>query len=358
MHNIGVGARRVEAAEIDHWIQTVLNTAGLDEPARGPLAEQMVTSDLLGHRTHGVGLLPMYLERLKSGEIRKHSELRELSSRPAASGWDAQGSVGAWALKEIRPKMITAAKTYGQCSATLARVSHLGNLQAHMLPYIEAGLVVLMTTTTPAVRSVAAPGGATPVTTTNPLAMGVPTNGTPILVDTTTSVASNSYFMSLRKNGELAPENWLRDGAGRPTRDPNALVDKESPGTIESLGAPDAPHKGFSLGLISEVFSLGLSGWGRAQGSETKLSSVFLMVCDVEAFGGLAHFMDEMDLLQKSIRESTPAPGGSAPRSPGTRALAARTAQLRDGITYTERDVEQFELISHEHGVRPPSLLA
>jgi len=349
--------KRIEVDELNRWIQAVLSNACLEEPAREPLSEQMITSDLLGHRTHGVGLLAMYLERLESGEIRKHSELRELSSRPAAAGWDAQGSVGAWALKEIREKVIKGAKTYGQYSATIARVSHLGNLQAHMLPYVEAGLVVLMTTTTPAVRSVAAPGGATPVTTTNPLAMGVPTNGTPILVDTTTSVASNSYFTSLRKNDEMAPENWLRDGAGCPTRDPKTLVDKVSPGSIESLGAPDASHKGFSLGLISEVFSLGLSGWGRSQGSDVRLSSVFLMACDIEAFGGGAHFMKEMNLLQKSIYESKPAPGGSAPRSPGARALATRTAQLRDGIAYTERDVEQFELISREYNVQSPKFL-
>lgn len=343
----------IPASEVEDWLSLMMEAAGLDERGRRPLARQMVEADLLGHHTHGAALLKMYLQRLANGQMNTASQRTLIASRPAVQAWDLNGSVGAWALDELTPWLLDAVETFGQSALTLARSSHIGNLQAHMLPFVEKGLLVLLSTTTPSVRSVAPPGGTVAVTTTNPIAFGAPTRGLPILVDTTTSIASNNYFRTLASKGLQAPDDWLRDPHGNPTTDPNTLA-QSPPGSIETLGAPDAAHKGFALGLMSEVFALALSGWGRVRASDRSCSSVYLTIIDPAAFGGEGVFLDEVDALVRSIHASNGQDSSVTPRVPGERAMLARKHQMTNGIEFPAHIWESMSSLSADYGIKFP----
>src|SRR5262249_38103290 len=107
-------------------------------------------------------------------------------------------------------------------------------------------------------RNVAPPGGTTARIGTNPLCLGVPTTGDPIILDIGTSVVAEGKVRVCFNKGVQTPEGWLLDAAGRATTDPGVLY-REPKGTIRALGG-DQSYKGFGIGLLLDMFTGGLSG--------------------------------------------------------------------------------------------------
>jgi LDH2 family malate/lactate/ureidoglycolate dehydrogenase len=250
-------------------------------------------------------------------------------------------------------QLLERAPKHGMASGTIANCSHIGCLQAYLLPFTQAGLMVMISATNPGIFSVAPFGGIDPVLTTNPIAFGLPTSGTPMLVDMSTSVASNALFNGYAARGEKLPGQWLLDAAGNPTDDPKALTAKP-PGTILPLGGLDFGYKGFGLGLVVEALSLALPGHGRAQKPDAFGQGVFIQVTDPAAFSGRAHYLKEMDHLAALCRASRPRPGTKGVRVPGERALASMAEQNEKGVKVSEEALKRLAPWLEKTGVALP----
>ncbi len=107
-------------------------------------------------------------------------------------------------------------------------------------------------------RRVAPPGGKSPRLGTNPLAIGAPAPGGPLILDFGTSATAEGKVRVKRIAGQLCPDGWLLDSEGQPTNDPNLLYGNP-PGSIRPMGG-DQAYKGFGLGLMVEIFAGALSG--------------------------------------------------------------------------------------------------
>ena len=93
-------------------------------------------------------------------------------------------------------------------------------------------------------------GGSRPVMTPNPMAIGIPTDGDPILIDISASITTNGLSNRLARRGQAGAAAWYVDADGRPTDDP-AVINTNPPGAILPIGGLDHGHKGYGLGLIS-----------------------------------------------------------------------------------------------------------
>lgn len=334
---------RVEAPTLNEWLSQTLLHTGLDSLGAQSLAEQMVTADLLGRSSHGSALLPTYLGSIESGSISKTSTWTLVNDRDGSILIDLHHSVGAVGLLELQTLLVEKAKNSGIAMGAIRNASHIGALQVHLLPYIERDLVVLVSATNPAYRSMAHPEGKRPVTTSNPIAFGAPGSSKPILVDISATTQSNSYFQALHARGLRAPGPWLKDSEGRTTDEPSVLLE-EPPGTVLPIGAPDLAYKGFAVSLFAEIFALALSGGGRTNVHAPDSESVFVMVIDPEAVGGLAFLHDEIDALLETTRESG-AVGDHEPRLPGERALQMRKEQNALGIELPVNVIRELEAV-------------
>ena len=101
-------------------------------------------------------------------------------------------------------------------------------------------------------------GGIAPRLGTNPLAIGVPDAGGPLILDFGTSATAEGKVRVKKIAGQLCPDGWLLDSDGEPTNDPNKLY-ADPPGTILPMGG-DQAYKGFGLALMVEIFAGALSG--------------------------------------------------------------------------------------------------
>jgi L-lactate dehydrogenase len=295
------------------------------------VAEVLVAADMMGHRTHGLALLPTYLEELARGGMTISGDYRVERDVGAALFIDACRLPGAYVLRDILRKMVDRSAAHPVVTASIGNCFHIGALQPYLEIATGAGLLCLLTATDPAIASVAPFGGLDPVITSNPIAFGIPTSGDPILIDFCTSVISNAVVRTHLAAGQQLPGDWLIDGHGQPTRDP-AAVTASPPGTILPIGGTDFGYKGFALGLMVEAMALALSGYGRTGDHRLFGEGVFVQVINPDYFSGTDFFKREMDgLAARSTGSRVPA-GADRVRLPGERALASRASSVVRGI--------------------------
>ena len=343
---------RYAVDDLAEFATVLLENAGVDREKARPMTARMLDGDLLGHRTHGLWFLSAYLERLRGEHIKGTGELGIVLDEPTAVAWQGNRLPGAWVMEKATALILQRIRDHAIVTVTIADCSHIGCLQSYLLPFTEQGLLVVLNATNPGVASVAAPGGSRPVITSNPMAMGIPSHGQPILIDQSTSVASNALFQSFASRGERLPGQWVIDADGVPSDDPRVLSG-DPPGTIQPLGQSDFGYKGFGFGLMCEALSLALPGYGRRRQPDRFGQGVFLQVIDPARFSEESAFLDEMDYLIESVRSDSGA-GGSVPRLPGQRALALRSEQLEHGIVLPQEVLDRIAPWAEEAGIKMP----
>ncbi len=327
-----LAVHQVPAAAARRDASALLQAAGLAGEVASCVAAKLVESDLLGHATHGLANLPMYLERVQSGAIATDGDIGIVSDTGATFAWQANRLAGAWVLERAVQQALERGAQHPVVTVTIANCSHVGSLQTYLESIAHESRLALLMVSDPSFASVAPFGGVDAAITTNPFAAGIPTRGDPILIDQCTSVASNSFIMQCAAAGKTLPGAWLIDACGRPTDDPRALL--AQPGaTISPLGGAEFGYKGFAFGLVVEAFALALSGYGRRNAPTRGGQGVFLQIIDPAAFAGRDAFLDETTELVRRCKSSQLAPGHSEIRLPGERALREKARQLNEGLT-------------------------
>lgn len=190
---------------------------------------------------------------------------------------------------------------------------------------------MMLASSDPSVQSVAPFGGTRALFTPNPIALGIPTSTTPILIDISSSITTNAMSARYHQNGQLFDELWMIDAQGNATHDPGVLF-ADPPGTILPLGGLSAGHKGFGMALMIEALTGGLAGFGRADPHEGWGATVFMTLHDPAAFGGIEAFQRQMAWLSDACRSNPPRVMDDPVRLPGDRAMARRAEQLAHGV--------------------------
>jgi len=322
---------RFDAGDLLQFARSLLEAAGLASDIASTVAQTLLEGDLLGHDTHGLQLLGAYLRELDTGAMRRAGAPRVLAERSVVATWDGERLPGPWLVRQAIQWAAPRAKTHGQASVVIRRSHHIACLAAYLEQPARDGLVILVSSSDPAVASVAPFGGTTAVFTPNPIAAGFPTDSDPVMIDISASVTTNGMTARLRDSGEPGRHAWWLDAQGSPTRDPSVLF-ANPPGTILPLGGLDTGHKGYGLALLIEALTGGLAGHGRADPAEGWGATVHVQLFDPDAFAGLDAFRRQTEHIARACRQS-PAPAGGQPvRLPGERGLARKREQLERGV--------------------------
>jgi L-lactate dehydrogenase len=324
-------APRFDAADLVRAATELFARAGLDAEKARIVAEVLVEGDLMGHDTHGLAQLAPYLDAALSGGMTATGEPELVAEAPAAETWDGRKLPGPWLVTRAAERASARARETGTYAVAIRRSHHIACLAAYLPPIVARGQMLVVASSDPATASVAPPGGTRRVITPNPIAAGWPTPAGPVLIDISMSVTTNGMTARRRAEGRMFDHDWLLDGEGRPSRDPEVFW-ADPPGTILPLGGVEAGHKGFALGLMVEALTSALAGHGRADAPGGWGASVLVLVLDPARFGGVPAFTRETGWLADAVRGNPPVAGGAAPRLPGERALARRAEQLAHGV--------------------------
>jgi LDH2 family malate/lactate/ureidoglycolate dehydrogenase len=323
---------RYAAADLIALSTALFRGAGLPGPRARVLAEVFLEADLLGFTTHGMNRVPHNLRWLVEGESRAEGEPTVLADRGNLFNWDANFLPGPWAVHRALDVALERVPEHGVVTATLRRSQHIACLAAYLPRVVEAGYAVLMTCSTPSENTVSAFGGIDPVFSANPIAMAAPGEEFPLLFDISMSITAGGYVARAAREGRQLPEPCLKDADGNITTDPAALG---GGGSIMPIGGAQHGYKGAALSILTEVLSMALGGYGRADAAavdDGEANSVFLQVIDPGAFTSLASFKAQLTALQRLCEGSAVSEGAPPVRFPGRRAWESRRRQLAEGV--------------------------
>jgi LDH2 family malate/lactate/ureidoglycolate dehydrogenase len=346
---------RYRAGDLIEYATSLFAAAGCDGDKPRTIAAGLVEADLLGHTTHGLQLAPVYLGDLESGGMTARGEPDVVADRGAAVTCDGKRLPGVWLTTKAVELAVDRAPTYGVATVVIRRSHHIGCLAAFLQRATDRGLMIQIASSDPAVAGVAPFGGRKAVFTPDPLAVGIPTDGDPILIDISASITTNGMTNRLRREGKRFPGRWALDAEGNPTDDPNALF-TDPPGTLLPVGGVDHGHKGYGLALLVEALTQGLGGFGRADPQSGWGASVFVQVTDPSAFGGGSEaFRRQTGWLAATCRSCPPVPGVDAVRVPGQRGLELKRRALADGVALYPGILAALEPFAQKFGVTPPA---
>lgn len=311
----------------------LFNRAGIDDAMSVVMARKLVDADMFGHTTHGLAHVSPYLRTIAEGSVAKSGEPTVVTDSDAITVWDGNQLPGIWVTCRAIDNATAKAQQHGVGIVVVRRSFHIACLATYLLDVARQGRMIILCCSDPWVKatSVAPFGGTRGTHTPNPIAVGIPTRGDPIMYDSSVSLTTNAMVNRKRSNGEPMPGKWLLDGHGQPTDDPN-VIEADPPGTVLPLGGIEHGYKGFGLALMVEALTQALSGFGRDNAPEVWGASIFVQIIDPQHFAGHDAFVQVSDWFAECCRANPPAPGHDRVRLPGERALALYREAERDGV--------------------------
>ncbi len=340
-------------ADLVSFAAALFERAGMEPEKAQTTAALLVQADCMGHTTHGLALAPAYLRDLEAGKLRGVGDPEVVSDRPGAVLWDGGYLPGLWLTARAVDLGLARVRQQGVVVVSIRRSHHIGCLAVFLARATSAGCLAIVSCSDPSVASVAPYGGQTAVYTPNPIAIGIPTDSDPILIDISASVTTNGYTGRLHREGKKLEHDWLLDGAGNPSNDP-AVLFTDPPGTILPTGGLDHGHKGYGLALTVEALTQALSGHGRADAPSQWGASTYVQIVDPEAFGGSVAFLRQSSWLAAACRASLPRPGMPPVRLPGEGAAVKARAAAKDGVALYPAILDGLSPWAEKFGVTPP----
>lgn len=344
---------RFSADGLVDFTRRLFQACGLDADKAGVCAAILVEADLLGRVTHGLNLAGPYLKDLDAGKMAAGGDYEVVRDKGAVAVWDGRYLPGPWLTRRAIDAAAAKAREFGTGMVTLRRSHHIGCLASYLEAPAREGLVVEVSCVDPSIAAVPAHGGLEPIFTPDPIAAGIPAAGDPIMIDLSASTTAMGTAALYRRRGDLLPGDWLQDAEGNPTNDPNVLTG-DAPGAILPAGGMDHGHKGYSLALILETFTQGLSGLGRIDKVTAWGAATQVRVTDPEFFCGVREFRRQSQHIIELCRNLTPRDPDRPVRLPGQSGLARKRRNLKDGAPLSEGILNQLREWSDKLGVRMP----
>jgi LDH2 family malate/lactate/ureidoglycolate dehydrogenase len=187
-------------------------------------ADFMVRTDLRGVDSHGIGMLPKYVEWTDLGFIDPAAEPTLVRDDLATGLVDGQKGLGHPASAMAMELAIAKAATFGMGIVAVRNSNHFGACANYSMMALERGMIGLAFTNSPFV-AMAPTFGRKPMMGTNPISVAAPSKSRePYVLDmATTTVAVGKLSIAVRWDKPI-PEGWGLDEQARPTSDPKKVL--------------------------------------------------------------------------------------------------------------------------------------
>ena len=325
---------------------SIFQKLGMDDEKAKDTSEILVEADMMGHSTHGVRLLPLYIKDIEAGNMKASGNQITLNDTGSCITIDGDNLPGIWLTKQGLKLSSERAKIYGVSTILIKNSHHNGALAAYLLPIVTKGLVPMIKCSVPSSATVAPFGGTKALLTPDPMALAFPTNGEPVIIDISASITTNNMIADKIVKNEMFDFNCLLTKEGIPTNDPKEVF--ENNGTVMPLGGLEYGHKGFGIALGIEALSQGLSGSGRSRKLKTMNLSIYIQVIDPDAFAGLDAFKNEMSFLYNECIKNPPIDKNKKVRMPGQNALFRRKKAIENGINLSKETLKTLNEVSNK----------
>ncbi len=346
-------SERFAAGELERFIAGVLTREGLPAGDAADVARLMVAADRTGFDAHGIFRLPDYLKRIRGGGINRTPKIAILRETASIALVDGDNGMGHLAVERAARTAIQKAAETGIGWAGTRNGNHAGAASVYAAMPLARGMIGIYGAVGGG-NQMPPWGGTDPLLSTNPLAVAIPAgDGTPVVMDFATSVASMGKIRTVAQRGEAMPEGWMVARDGTPLTDPARAP--------EGLLLPMGGYKGYALALVIGLLAGTLNG--AAMGGElvdyaadidrAANTGQFICALDPAAFGDAAAIRGAVGRVAGEMRGSATMPGVESVLVPGDGRAARLADREANGIAVPDALRDVLDGIAEETGVAP-----
>lgn len=324
-------------------------------------ANILITSDLRGIESHGIGRLKMYYDRIRQGTQFAHTQFEIVRESPTTAVVDGHHGMGQLIAFRSMELAITKARQYGMGAVAVRNSTHFGIAGYYPLMAIQTGMIGMAFTN--ARPSIAPTFGVKPMLGTNPIAFGCPTDEKfPFLFDAATSITQRGKLEVMERLEKDLPEGWVIDQSGNFLIDPGQCLKDFGTGKAALLplggsGEILAGHKGYGLATIVEILSASLQTGSFLYGlmgvdehgekTPNKLGH-FFMAINIDNFTDLATFKRTTGNILRDLRAATKQPGCDRIYTAGEKEYEVEERVRKEGVAIVPNLLKDIQTIIFE----------
>jgi uncharacterized oxidoreductase len=334
-------------------VARVLSAAGAQEADARVVADHLVESNLAGHDSHGVGMLPLYVRAIAAGLLdpRAHAAVEDGGGPVIAV--DGRKGFGQVVAREATAAGMSRARGTGVSLVALRDAFHVGRVGTYAEQAAAEGLVSIHFVNVVGHPPLVAPfRGSDARFSTNPFCAALPAAGgkPAVLLDFATSIVALGKVRVAMNKGERLPDGILVDEAGRATNDPGAMF-RDPRGAILPFGL----HKGYGLAFVCELLAGALTGGGTLSTvpfqRDRITNNMFSFFVDPRKLPGAAGLEAEIATAIDHVKASPPADPSLPVLVAGEPELQSRAKRRAEGIPVDPTTWEELQVAARSVGV-------
>ena len=341
----------IPSTALDCFSQQILEAAGVAGPKARLVATSLVAANLRGVDSHGVQLLPYYVQQIERGHMVPAADGYIVSENAGCIVYDAEHGIGQHISEICCGHAIRLAKQHGISMVVVRESNHFGAAAFWAQKMAAAGQIgIVMCDASPIVPPWQAKENRLG---TNPICMALP--GPWLLDMATTTVAANKIFKAAINNQPTIPPGWAMDREGVPTTDTQTALN----GLIMPLGG----YKGSGLAMMVEILCAVLSGGAMSMEIggiriETRMvrSNQTFIAIDIAHFMPVAEFTARVERLVEVVKSAKPASGYDEVMVAGDPEWRMEAQRLRDGIPLGPGTWQSLVDVAQKYGVSAPAV--
>ncbi len=332
------------------FLNRVFTKLGMPAEDAAWTAETLVTAELRGVTSHGVIRMPHYAKRLEISLANPTPNFHIAKDAGALALADGDNGMGQVVSRLAMEEAIARAREHNVGAVLLKESNHFGAAATYAAMAPEAGMIGIVTTNT--LRVLPPAGGKEPRIGNNPLSIALPSDP-PMVLDMALSVVARGYIIEAARAGELIPEGWGLDKEGRPTTDPEEVLES-------SLLSPIAGYKGSGLSVAIDAILGCLAGGGHSHEivginefhGKSRVTSVFVAV-NIEALLPISQFQAAANAFVSIIKATPKAAGVETIFIPGEIEHRSETKRRRTGFELSPERLAELDEIADRLDLPP-----
>lgn len=334
------------------FISDLFARAGCGDEEAAVIADHLVEANLAGHDSHGAIRVPIYLQWMKEEKVFAGKSLEIVVDSGALVVADAGLGFGQWTGRQAVAIGVERCRQHGVSVVALRNSAHLGRIGTWAELAAAQGLVSLHFVNTSGLGMFVVPsGGRDARLSVNPICVGIPmADRGPIVLDIAAAATAEGKLKVARNKGVPVPDNTIVDADGQPTNDAN---DFYGPAGGRPVGAilPFGGHKGYGLGLVTEILAGALTGGGCSAPGKKRLEQGMLSIyLAPEKLCSPEPLFEEIRRYIDFVKTSRPASHGGEVLVPGEVEDRNRAAR-RNGLEMDDATWAQITEAAESVGV-------
>lgn len=331
------------------FLSTVLKAAGAREDIAEITAQGLVWASLRGIDSHGIRLLPHYVEGLLKGRINREPDVSFKAASPSTGLFDADHTIGHFAGIEAMKEAVKLARDAGSGWVAVANSSHCGAMSFFAHEAAREDMIgFAFTHATSRVRS---SGGTRPFFGNNPVCCVAPMqNEGPFCFDAATTGTTFNEVKRCGECGEMLPSGLVADKDGRETTDP---------AKAEQL-LPIGDYKGYGISMMVDILCGLLSGmacgpdvtkmYGSSMSEPRKIGHFFGAV-RIDAFQPVDLFKARLQQLADAARAEPRLDMNQAVMVPGDPEKKNEAHRREKGIPVARHELERYAVLAKQFNI-------